>query len=105
MYEIYANTFLKVKFVCAPSFLVCTHLTICASALRGNIAYNTHTVKMSESLVKRFCWAVIESKLQILSTKNRPTQGIHTRWAGSVPDPAPERVTFGPRIRLKNTRN
>src|SRR6218665_4025586 len=29
MYEICANTFLKRKFMCAPSFLVCAHLTTC----------------------------------------------------------------------------
>src|SRR6218665_2708669 len=37
--------FFKEKFMCAPSFLVYTHLTTCACAhtrtqLRGNIAYN-----------------------------------------------------------------
>jgi len=30
--DINANTFLKGKFVCAPSFLVCAHVTTCARA-------------------------------------------------------------------------
>jgi len=30
MYEIFVNTFFTGKFMCAPSFLVCAHLTSCA---------------------------------------------------------------------------
>jgi len=32
MYEICANTVFKGKFMCAPSALVCAHLTICVRA-------------------------------------------------------------------------
>jgi len=32
MYEIGANTFFEEKFMCAPSFPVCAHLTTCGRA-------------------------------------------------------------------------
>jgi len=32
MYEMCVKAFSKWKFVCAPSFLVCTHLTTCVRA-------------------------------------------------------------------------
>src|SRR6218665_1466889 len=39
MYEICANTFFKGKFLCAPSLLVCAHLTTCvrAHSLEGTL--------------------------------------------------------------------